>query len=102
MEMKSVIDCSNFIDSMILCGIEKHVGIGNLEALRDHMIGMYNEKYIEEMVAMLAVLFQVNLIIESFYLDKESDIKKQYCNLRKRISTRLEVSNSKPEVDDQQ
>ena len=35
MEMKSVSDCLNFIDSMILCSIEKHVGIGNLEDIRD-------------------------------------------------------------------
>ena len=102
MKMKSVSDCLNFIDSMILCSIEKHVGIGNLEDLRDHMIGMYKEKYIEEMVPLLAILSQINLIKERFHLDYESDIKKQYCNLRKRILTCLEVSDSKPEADDQQ
>ena len=63
---------------------------------------MYNEQYIEEMVAILAILSQINLIIGRFYLNNESDIKKQYSNLRKRILTWLEVSNSKPEVDDQQ
>ena len=40
MEIKSVCDCLNFIDSMILCSIEKHVGIGNLEDKREYMIGM--------------------------------------------------------------
>ena len=35
METKSVSDCSNFIDDMILCNIQKHVGIGNLKVLRD-------------------------------------------------------------------
>ena len=102
MEMKSVSDCLNFIDSMIICNIEKHVGIGNLEALRDYMIGMCNEKYIEEMIALLSILSQINLIIDRFYSDNESDIKKQYVTLRKRILARLEVINAKREVDDQQ
>ena len=83
--MKSYCDCFNFIDSMILCSIEKHVGIGNLEDSRNYMVGMYNDNYIEEMLAMTAILSQINLIIERFYLDKESDIKKQYSVLRKRI-----------------
>ena len=109
MEMKSISDCSNFIDNMILCSIEKHVGFGNLEKLRDYMIGLYNdmiglynEKYIEEMMAMLAILSQIILIIEKFSLHNEGDIKKQHCDLRKRILAWLEVSNTKPKVDDQQ
>ena len=60
--MKSVSDCLNFSDSMILCNIEKQVGIGNLEDLRDYMIRMYNDEYIEEMVTMLSILSQINLI----------------------------------------
>ena len=40
MEMKSVSDCLNFIDNMIICNIEKHVGIGNLENLREYLIRM--------------------------------------------------------------
>ena len=31
MTMKSVCDCLNFFDSMILRVIEKHAGVGNLE-----------------------------------------------------------------------
>ena len=77
MEMKSVSDCLNFVDSMIICNIEKHTGIGNLEDMRVYMIRMYNELYIEEMVALFSILSQTNLIIERFYLDNESDIKKQ-------------------------
>ena len=50
--MKSVSDCLSFFDNMILCNIEKHVGIGNLEDLRDYMIRMYIDEYIEEMVTM--------------------------------------------------
>ena len=35
MELKSVSDSLNFIGSIILCSIEKHVGIGNLEDVRN-------------------------------------------------------------------
>ena len=66
MEMKSSSDCLNFTHSTILCSIEKHVGIGNLEDVRDCMIEMYNKKYIEEMVAMLVIISQINLIMENF------------------------------------
>ena len=100
--MKSVSDCLNFIDSMIICNIEKHVGIGNLEKIRDYMMGLFSDEFIEEMVAMLAILSQIKLIIDRFYLDDESDIKKLYCTLRKRIITWLEVSNAKFEDDKKQ
>ena len=60
---------------------------------------MYNEKYVEEMVSMLGVLSQINFVKEKFYLDNESDFKKQYCDLRKRILAWLQ-SNTKPEIDD--
>ena len=102
MEMKSVSECLNFIDHMITCSVEEGVGIGNLEDIRHYMIGVYNEKYFQERVAMSAVLSQINLIKEKFYLDKESDFKKHYCNLRKRILAWLEESNTKPEIDDQE
>ena len=65
--MKSVSDCLNFIDSMIICNIEKHAGIGNLEDIRVYKIGTYNEKYIEEMVTLLSILSQKNLIIERIF-----------------------------------
>ena len=86
MEIKTISDCLNFIDSMILCSIEKHVGIGN-------------DKYLQEMVSILGTLSQVNLIIDIFYLDNESDIKKPYCTLRKRILAWLQESNTDCEVD---
>ena len=102
MEMKSVSDCLNFIDSMILCSIEKDCVIGNLEDVRHYMIGMYNDKYIEGMVDMLAILSQIYVITEKFQLDNESDIKQLYCDLTKRIIAWLEESNTKPEVDNHQ
>ena len=99
MEVKSISDCLNFIDNLILCSTEKHIGIGNLEDVRDYMNGMYDSKYIEEMVSMLAVLSEINLIIDRFYLDKKSDIKQLYRDLRKRILAWLKENNTKPEVD---
>ena len=50
--MKSVSDCLSFIGSIVLSIREKHIGIGNVEDIRDFMIGVYNDKYIEEMVVM--------------------------------------------------
>ena len=97
--MKSVSDCLNFIDTAILCSIEKHAGFGNLEDVREHMIGVYNDKYLEAMVDMLAIFSQINLIIENFYSDNESDIKQLHRDLRKRILAWIEESNTKPEVD---
>ena len=56
-------------------------------------------KYIEEKVSMLAVLSQINLIIDRFYLDKESDIKQLYRDLRKRLLAWLKENNTIPEVE---
>ena len=101
MEVKSIWDCLKFVDSMILSmsNIEKHIGIGNLEDVRDYIIGMYNGENVIEMVSISVVLSQVNLIIDRFYFDKESDIKEQYSTLTKRIlAWRREIS-AKPEAD---
>ena len=76
MTVESVCDCLNFIDSMILCDTKKHAGIGNLEDIRLYMITVYNDKYIKDMVSMLAVFSQINPIRNRFHLDNESDIKK--------------------------
>ena len=100
--MNSVTDCLNFIDSMIICNIEKHAGIGNLGDIRAYMIAMYNQKYIGETVALLSIVSQINIIIERFYSHNESDIRKKYCDLRKRILAWLEVIITKLEINDQQ
>ena len=99
MTMKSVCDCLNSFDSVIFCDIEKHAGVGNLEDIRGFMITIYNDKYNEDMVSMLGVFSQINLILDRFCLDNESDIKKQYTTLRKRILTWLQEGNTIPEVD---
>ena len=88
-----------FFESMILCSIEKHVGFGNLEDLHKYIMGMCSDKYIGEMVETLATLSQLNLIIERFYLDGESDYKQLYHDLRKRNLDWLEEINTKPEIE---
>ena len=87
---------------MILCDREKKIDIGDLEDVCDYMIGMYDGEYTGETVRMLAVLYQINLIIEKFYLNKESDIKQLYRDLRKRILPWLKESNIKPEVNNEE
>ena len=99
MAIKSVCDYLNFFDSMILCDIEKQAGVGNREDVRDCMITIYNDKYIEDMVSMLGVFSQINLIVDGFYLDNESDIKTHYTTLRKRILAWLKERNTIPDVD---
>ena len=97
--MKSVCDCLSFIDSMILCDIEKHAGVGYLEDVREYMITIYNNKYIEDVVSMLAMFSRINLIRDRLCLDNESDIKKQYTTLRKRKLVWLQERNTIPQVD---
>ena len=45
MKMESISDCLNFIDTMILSGIEKHVCIGTLKDLRDCITRMHKKIY---------------------------------------------------------
>ena len=72
---------------MILCKLEKHSGISNLEDIREYVTTMYNEEYVEKVVAMLSVLSQMNLIIDRFYLDNDSDIKKTLFYFKKTYIT---------------
>ena len=99
MEMKSVSDCLNFIDHVILCVAENFNGVESLEVVRDYMIEMYNDEYIENMIVMTGVLSQINLIIETIYdIDDDSDFKRKYWILRKHILAWLEENNTKPKV----
>ena len=85
MKMKSVSNCLNFTDGMILSDASKHVGFGNLEDVRDYIIGMYSDEYIDYLVIMSGLLSQKNLIIEQFYLDDDCDFKEEYWTLKQHI-----------------
>ena len=77
--MKSVSDCLNFIDRVILCGLKNYNGIESLEVVRDFLIEMHNDEYIEEMIVMTGVFSQTNLIIEKFCdIDDDSDLRREY------------------------
>ena len=102
MEIKSVNDCLNLIDSMILCILKKQGVNGFLEDVRDYIIWMYNDKYIKEMLIVLAILSQINLIIENFFLKNECAFNPLYHDLRKHILAWLKESNTEPEVDNHQ
>ena len=65
--MKSISYCLNFIDSLFLYNLEKRDSIGNLEDVRDYFIDCYNIKNIEELLAILPILHQLNVIVDRFY-----------------------------------
>ena len=102
MEMESVADCFNSIDTVLLSDIGKHACIGNLEDVLDYVLSEFKNKYIEDVVALKKLLSQINLILDKFYFDKEDDIKTEYHFLRKCILAWLEVCNTKPEIGDHQ
>ena len=64
---------------------------GDLEQIRNHIEWMQADvvargEYIEEMLAVLSVLSEINHIIERFYSeDTEEDLDKQYNKIRLRI-----------------
>ena len=102
MKIKSVADCLNFTDTVILSDIGKNACIGNLEHVRDYVLSEYKNKYIEDMVALNKVLSQINIITDKFNFDKEDDLKNEYQYLRKCILawlrvTKVENDNDKDE-----
>ena len=102
MEIRSVKDFLNFIDSMILRNIAKHDGVEILENVRFYMIWMYNDHYVEEKEDILSILSQINLIFEKIFLNKECSLNPLNHHLRKHILTWFEKSNTKSEVDNHQ
>ena len=100
--MESVEEGLCFIDNVILKDMGKDCSVGNVEDLRDYVTSMHNDKYVEEMVALLSVLSQINLIIEKIYLDEKWDFKKENGKLRKRILDWLRACNTKADIVDQQ
>ena len=56
MEITSISDCLYFIDSIILCNIQDQIAAENLKNVRNFMIGLYNDEYIEDMVVMTGFL----------------------------------------------
>ena len=91
LRIKSVRDCLNFIDIIVLNNSEKYVGIGNLEDLRSFILETYNDI---DFIIMSGFLSQINRIIEEFYNNDNSDLKKEYWILRQHILALLMVKKN--------
>ena len=78
MEMKSLTDCLNFIDKMILYIVEKVGSMGGLESMRDFILDEYIEKSDEELDVIMSILSQINLIINRFSIPDDYDITSYY------------------------
>ena len=85
MEMKSVADCLDFIDNMILNNVKKIDSIESLESMRDYFLDDYIEKSDEELVAIMSILSQINLIINGFFIPNDYCIINCKLDLRKPI-----------------
>ena len=99
MEITSNSDWLNFIDSIILCDIQDQIAFENLGNIRNFMIGLYNDKYIEDMVVMTGLLSQINLIVEKFYIVNDNNLKNEYWVLRQHMIAWL-MENKKKSEDD--
>ena len=63
------------------------------------MIGMYNDKYIEDMVVMTRLLSQIRLIVEKYYIDNDNNLKNEYWVLRQHMLAWLKENKKKHEDD---
>ena len=108
MEVKSTFECLNRIDNVIFDKSLKYLVKDDLECIRNHVEWQQADvvargEYIEERLAVLSVLSQINHVIERFYSDDtEEELDEQYNQLRQRILEWYYVINTKPENNDQQ
>ena len=90
MEVKSISDCLNRVDNMVFEKILKCLVKGDLEDIRNHIEWQQADavargEYIEERLAVLSVLSQINHIKERFYSDDdEEDLDEQYKKLKQK------------------
>ena len=94
MKTKTISQCLNYIDKVLLSGIDKVNTINELEYIRDFMImdgdGFDNRE----------ILSSINLIIESYFLNNEqTHLHTLYTNLRNLIMKWLQ--NCKNPFDDE-
>ena len=102
MEMKTVADCLDVIDNMILHNIEKKDSMGSLESMRDYFLDDYNKRSDKELVAIMSIVAQINLIINRFYLPVDFSITDYYYDLRRRTLAWLKACNENIKDDNQQ
>ena len=108
MEVKSITDCLNKVDKMIFEKNLKCLVKGDLEEIRSHMEWQQADvvargEYVEERLAVLSELSQINHKIEKFYSDDDKeDLDERNNKLRQKILEWYEVFNTKPEINNQQ
>ena len=107
MEVKSISECLIRVDIMIFEKSLKCTVKYDSEDIREHIEWkpadvVARGECIEERLAVLSVLSQINHIIERFQSDDaEEDLDEQYNKLRQRILEWYEVINTKPEINNQ-
>ena len=57
--------------------------------MRDYFLDCYNEENNKELLAILAILYQIILIIDRFYKPNDYSITGFYCELRSCVMTWL-------------
>ena len=102
METRTLSDCLSSIDFAIVENV-RLVGIKKLEVIHNHLLEFRQSKCIENRVALLKILKQINCIIDNYssYEDDES-IYNEYIKLRRLIIDWLIECNTKAEVDNQE
>ena len=106
MEVKSLSDCLNKIDNMIFDKSFKYLVKDDIKLIRNHKEWKHadvvsKEESVEDRLAVLSVLTQLNHRIERFYSDDcENELDEQYNKKRQLILKWYETINTKPENDD--
>ena len=67
MEVKSIRDCLNMTDGVIVENNGKYIGISNLENIHKYLLQKGQSDFIEDRIALAIVLSQINCIIENHY-----------------------------------
>ena len=103
MEIKSVSECLNRIDNMIFDKSLKYLVKDDLELIRNHIewqqaVVVAKGEYIQERLAVLSVLSQINHLIERFCSnDSERLLDMQYNKIRHKILEWYDTINTKSE-----
>ena len=107
MKVKSVSDCLNIIDDVMVENIGKYIGTSILENIHKHLLENGQTDFIEDRVALSNVLGQINSMIKNQYQSAEEDIKSENIQMRKLILVWLvecateSTEPTEPEVDNQ-
>ena len=102
METKTISDCLNIIDRAIVGNI-RLISTEYLGEIHNRLLNVRQNMYIENTVALLNVLKQINCIIDNYssYEDDE-ELYNEYVELRKLIIDWLIECNTKPEANNQE